>query len=129
VCWLTGNDEIKDIKPLLERINVHDDEQKPTTDTTIQPSVADTEYPPAAGSHDRSVPHFSDATTTENEYPHETGSTHIIKNDDLLEEDSQDQGTEAYTLPNYQTKDTDGSGPGKVLFKTLIFMHRDNLFT
>jgi hypothetical protein len=120
VCWLTENDEI----------NVHDDEQKPTTDTTIQPSVADTEYPPAAGSHDRSVPHFSDATTTENEYPQETGSTHIIRNDDILEEDSQDQGTtKEYTLPNYQTKDTDGSGPGKVLFKTLIFMHRDNLFT
>ncbi|WJX14540.1 hypothetical protein P8452_04783 [Trifolium repens] len=95
-----------------DELNVHDDEQKPTTDTKTQPSVADTEYPPAAGSHDRSVPHFSDATTTENEYPKETGSTHIIRNDDILEEDSQDQGTtKEYTLPNYQTKDTDGSGP------------------
>ncbi|GAU15429.1 hypothetical protein TSUD_44660, partial [Trifolium subterraneum] len=105
-----GNDEIKDTTPLeesFERINVHDDEPKPTTETTIQPSVADTEYPPAAGSHDRSVPHFSDATTTENEYPQETVSTHIIRDNDILEDDSQDQGTEAYTLPNYQTKDTD----------------------
>ncbi|CAJ2630036.1 unnamed protein product [Trifolium pratense] len=89
-----GSDGIKDITQLeesLERINVHDDELKPTTETTIQPSVADTEYPPAAGSHDQSVPHFSDATTTENEHPRETVPTHIIRDDDILVEDSQDQ--------------------------------------
>jgi hypothetical protein len=135
MCWLT--DERKDIKPLeesLERMNVHDDESKPATEPKIQSSVADTEYPPAAGSHDQFVPHFSDATKTENEYPQETVSKDIIdatkteneypqetvskdinRNREILEEDSQDQGsrTEAYTLPNYQTKDTDSSGKGE----------------
>jgi hypothetical protein len=116
MCWLT--DERKDIKPLeesLERMNVHDDESKPATEPKIQSSVADTEYPPAAGSHDQFVPHFSDATKTENEYPQETVSKDINRNREISEEDSQDQGsrTEAYTLPNYQTKDTDSSGKGE----------------
>ncbi|CAL5209518.1 unnamed protein product [Lathyrus oleraceus] len=101
--------ESKNIKPLeesLERLNVHDDEPK------IQPPVADTEYPPSAGSHDQFVPHFSDATKTKNEYPQETVSTDINRNQEFSEEDSQDQGnrTEAYTLPGYQTRDTDPSG-------------------
>ncbi|GAU15430.1 hypothetical protein TSUD_44670 [Trifolium subterraneum] len=76
------NDEIKDnIKPLeesLERLNVHD-ESKPTTEQKIQPSVAaaDIEYPPAVGSHDQFVPHLSDATKTQNEYPQERTSIDI----------------------------------------------------
>ncbi|CAI8604485.1 unnamed protein product [Vicia faba] len=90
--------ELRDVKPLEEslgKLNVHDDESKP---------VADTEYPPSAGSHDQFVPHFSDATKTKNEYPHH----------DFSEEDSQDQEsrTEAYTIPGYQTRDTDPSGVG-----------------
>jgi hypothetical protein len=51
VCLLTESDEIKDnIKPLeesLERMNVHDDEPKPTTEPKIESSVADIKYPPA----------------------------------------------------------------------------------
>lgn len=106
--------ESKDSKPLeesLERLNVHDDESKPK----IQPHVADTEYPPSAASHDQFVPHFSDATKTKNEYPQETVLTDINRNQVFSEKDSQDQGsrTEAYTIPKYQTRDTDPSGVGK----------------
>jgi len=117
ICWLT--DEIKDLKPLEEslvKMNVHDEESKPTTEPKIQSPVADTEYPPTAGSHDQFVPHFSDATKTENEYPQETVSKDINRNQEILEEDSQEQRSrtdEAYTLPNYQTKDTDRSGEGE----------------
>ncbi|CAK8573523.1 unnamed protein product [Lathyrus sativus] len=113
--------KLKDIKPLeesLERLNVHDDEPK------IQPHAADTEYPPSAGSHDQFVPHFSDATETKSEYPRETVSTDINRDQEFSEstdtnrdqefseKDSQDQGsrTEAYTIPGYQTRDTDPSG-------------------
>ncbi|KAL5069875.1 hypothetical protein RYX36_020762 [Vicia faba] len=100
--------ELRDVKPLEEslgKLNVHDDESKP---------VADTEYPPSAGSHDQFVPHFSDATKTKNEYPQETISADINRNHDFSEEDSQDQEsrTEAYTIPGYQTRDTDPSGVG-----------------
>ncbi|XP_058769784.1 uncharacterized protein LOC131643551 isoform X2 [Vicia villosa] len=105
--------ELKDSKPLeesLERLNVHDDESKPK----ILPHVADTEYPASAGSHDQFVPHFSDATKTKNEYPQETVSTDINRNQEFSEKDSQDQGskTEAYTIPKYQIRDTDPSGVG-----------------
>jgi len=114
MCWLT--DEIKNIKPheeSLVRMNVHDDESKPTTGPNIQSPVADPEYPPAAGSHDQFVPRFSDATKTEND-PQETVSKDINRNQEILEEDSQEQGsrTESYNLPNYQMKDTDPSGKG-----------------
>ncbi|KEH43709.1 low-temperature-induced 65 kDa protein [Medicago truncatula] len=109
-----GSDEIKDITPLeesLERMNVHD-ESKPTTEPKIQSYVADTEYPSDVKSHDQFVPHFTDATKTQNEYPQETLSTDINRDQKILEEDSQDQGsrTETYIHPNYQTKDTDPSG-------------------
>jgi hypothetical protein len=117
LCWLTGSDEIKDITPLeesLERMNVHD-ESKPTTEPKIQSSVADTEYPSDVKSHDQFVPHFTDASKTQNEYLQETLSTDINRALKILEEDSQDQGsrTETYIHPNYQTKDTYPSGAGK----------------
>jgi len=89
VCWLTESNETKDITPLeesLERMNVHDDEPNPTTETKIQPFVTDIEYPSAAGSHDQFAPHFANATETQNEYPRETASTDINRNHEIPSE-------------------------------------------
>jgi hypothetical protein len=107
---LAGSDEIKDITPLeesLERLNVHDDESKPTTEQKIQPSVAaaDIEYPPAVGSHDQFVPHLSDATKTQNEYPQETASTDINRDLEIPSETREafnNITTTADTQPGYE---------------------------
>jgi len=69
-------------------MNVHD-EPKPTTEPKIQPPVADsTEYPPSSGSRDidQFVPHLSDATETQNEYPQVTVSGNINRNQEIPSE-------------------------------------------
>jgi len=68
-------------------MNVHD-EPKPTTEPKIQPPVADsTEYPPSGSRDiDQFVPHLSDATETQNEYPQVTVSGNINRNQEIPSE-------------------------------------------
>lgn len=106
MCWFIGIDEIKDITPLeesLERLNVHD-EPKPTTEPKIQPSVADTEYSPAAArSHDQFVPHFSNATKTQTEYPHEPASTDINRKNQKIPSGYEESAVETQSKPKSYT--------------------------
>lgn len=101
-----GIHEIKDITPLeesLERLNVHD-EPKPTTEPKIQPSVADTEYSPAAArSHDQFVPHFSNATKTQTEYPHEPASTDINRKNQKIPSGYEESAVETQSKPKSYT--------------------------
>ena len=84
------------------------DEPKPTTEPKIQlPVAASTEYPPSSGSRDidQFVPHLSDATETQNEYPQVTVPENINRNQEIPSETRENIDTITKTVekqPGYE---------------------------